>query len=639
MKRLLVVLIAVSLTLSCATAPEKKAEPLKRQIPPSESKPEEKLSLPAPPEEKKAPEELPRPSTTSPTRPLLVEETGQEKYVVINFEDADIKTVVSNISELLGINYVLSPKVSGKITVQTYRRFPLRDLFEVFQSILEMNGLTAVKEGSFYRIVPLSKGKSLTSEVRTGRTPPVSLDSGFVTQIIPIQYVKARDAANILRRLMPVGTDIIVYEPSNLLIVTARPRAILKVMKILEAVDLPPSETENIRTFVYYVENGEAKKLAQVLKEIYKPQKTQRILSQNRPRTIKVRPKKTREVPPETTIVGGIQGQLHGEISITPYEDINALIIKASPSDYLTILQTLKKLDVPSKQVLIEVLIGEVTLTDEVRYGLEWMYQRGGDFTYTIQNVNLGEVGLFGSSDQGVLPRQTSGLTGLLTGTKGATTINAILNFLASKGALNVLASPHILALDNQEAKIEIGDEIPVATGLVQQPSTTTGATTLVSTGQIQYRTAGIILTVKPHITEKGKVKLKITQEFSSPGQTYKVANQDFQGFITRRAETTGIVEDGHSLLIGGLISTKKTKTRSGIPILSDIPILGALFGTTNEETVKTELIVIVTPHIISNQEEMDRALSQFQDRVRTITRSIDEFRKRQNHNQGQSTD
>ncbi|RME62817.1 MAG: hypothetical protein D6778_10555, partial [Nitrospirae bacterium] len=528
------------------------------------------------------------------------------------------------ISELLGINYILSPNISGKITVQTYKRFPLSDLFEVFQSILEMNGLTAVKEGSFYRIVPLSKGKAIASEVTTGRQPTLTIDSGFVTQIIPLQYVKARDAANIMRRVMPEGTDIIVYEPSNLLIVTARPRAILKIMKILEAVDLPPSETENIRTFVYYVENGEAKKLAQVLKEIYKKEKTTTTVTQPKPKVVTLK-KEKQPTGPETTVVGGIEGQLHGEISITPYEDINALIIKASPSDYLTILQTLKKLDIPSKQVLIEVLIGEVTLTDEIQYGLEWIYQRGGDFTYTIKNTvqNLNQLSL----PEGV---PSNGVIGLLSGTKGATTIDALLSFLASKGALNVLASPHILALDNQEAKIEIGDEIPIATGLVQQPSTTTGATTLVSTGQIQYRTAGIILTVKPHITEKGKVKLKISQEFSSPGQPYKVAGQEFQGFITRRAETTGVVEDGHSLLIGGLISTKTTKSRSGIPFLSDIPILGALFGSTNEETVKTELIVVVTPHVISNQEEMDRALAQFQDRVRTIRNSIDEFRKRQ---------
>ncbi len=628
MKRLLIAIIIISMTASCASVKQvKPTQPAPTPV--TKKQPETPpLKLPEPPATQRPTQPEPQPKARPSERPLFVEDSGQQKYVVINFEDADIKTVVSNIAELLGINYVLSPKVSGKVTVQTYRKFPLSDLFGVFQSILEMNGLTAVKEGSFYRIVPLAKGKAYTSEVARGREPTLTLDSSFMTQIIPLQYVKARDAANIMRKVMPDGTDIIVYEPSNLLIVTARPRSILKIMKILEAIDLPPSETENIRTFVYYVENGEAKKLAQVLKDIYMKKKTVRPTAAKVQKVIKVKTKKTPPTP-EATVVGGIEGQLHGEISITPYEDINALIIKASPSDYLTILQTLKKLDIPSKQVLIEVLIGEVTLTDEIQYGLEWMLQREGSLSYTIQNINLGEIGLFGSTDTGVLPRQVSGLSGILTGARGATNINAILNFLASKGALNVLASPHILALDNQEAKIEIGDEIPVATGLIQQPSTTTGATTLVSTGQIQYRTAGIILTVKPHITEKGKVKLKITQEFSSPGQTYKVANQDFQGFITRRAETTGVVEDGHSLLIGGLISTKTTRTRSGIPILSDIPILGALFGTTNEETVKTELIVVVTPHVISSQEEMDRVLSEFQDRVKTIKKSMKLFQQK----------
>ncbi|RMG01994.1 MAG: hypothetical protein D6726_08420, partial [Nitrospirae bacterium] len=182
---------------------------------------------------------------------------------------------------------------------------------------------------------------------------------------------------------------------------------------------------------------------------------------------------------------------------------------------------------------------------------------------------------------------------------------------------------PHILALDNKEAKIEIGDEIPVATGLTQQPSTGTGATTLVSTGQIQYRTAGIILNVTPHISEKGKVTLKISQEFSSPGQTYKVADQAFQGFITRKAETTGVVQDGHSLLIGGLISDKKTKSRTGIPLLSDLPVLGNLFSTTSDQVVKTELMVMVTPHVLKEGDDIDRILKDFQERVKTIKEEI----------------
>ncbi len=617
-------LISVFLLSSCAKK-ELKPPPPPPAPPSIEEKP---LKLPEIREEPRKEEERREKTVLKRTgEPVRVEATEEEKYIVLNFDEADIKTVISTIGELLGINYILSPGISGKVTIQSYKRFPYRDLFQIFQTILELNGLTAVKEGPLYKIVPIATAKQETTEVQKGREVEMVLDSSFITQIIPLEYVKASDAASILRGLMPRGSDLIVYEPTNLLIVTARPQGLIKIMKILEAVDIPPSDRESIRTFVYYVENGEAKKLAQVLKEIYVKGK------KKTPRTVRrqqflppPRRKKPESISP--TIVGALPAEVRGEITITAYEDINAIIIKASPSDYLTILQTLKKLDIPPKQVLIEVLIGEITLTDTTRYGLEWLLKKFGSPTVTIENVNIGKGGLFGSTETGILPQQSSGFSTIVSGVLNAAQVNAIINFLVSRGALNVLASPHILALDNKEAKIEIGDEIPIATGLTQQPATGTGATTLVSTGQIQYRTAGIILTVTPHISEKGKVTLKISQEFSSPGQTYKVADQDFQGFITRRAQTTGVVQDGHSMLIGGLISTKKTRTRSGIPVLSNIPILGSLFSTTNEEEVKTELIVMVTPHLIRSEEDIDKIVKDFQNRVKTIKREIEKRKK-----------
>ncbi len=557
--------------------------------------------------------------------PVLVQKEAEQKYIILNFDEADIQTVISTVGELLGINYILTPGISGKVTIQSYKKFPMKDLFQIFQTILEMNGLTAVQDGPLYRIVPIDSVKQQPIEVEKGREVHLQVDSSFVTQIIPLDYVKASDAANILKGLMPRGADLIVYEPTNLLLVTAKPQAIVKFMKILEAIDIPPSDRENIRTFVYYVENGEAKKLADILKTIYLKEKAGK--SQQRPTIIRRTPVRTTRkrttAPPVPTIVGGLPGEVSGEITITAYEDINAIIIKASPGDYLSILETLKRLDIPPKQVLIEVLIGEVTLTDDTRFGVEWLIKNFGNPSVTVSNINLGEQGLFGQQDNEVLPKQLSGFSSIVSGVLNASQVKAVLNYLISNSSLNVLASPHILALDNKEAKIEIGDEIPVATGLTQQPSTGTGATTLVSTGQIQYRTAGIILNVTPHISEKGKVTLKISQEFSSPGQTYKVADQAFQGFITRKAETTGVVQDGHSLLIGGLISDKKTKSRTGIPLLSDLPVLGNLFSTTSDQVVKTELMVMVTPHVLKEGDDIDRILKDFQERVKTIKEEI----------------
>ncbi|MEK6581936.1 MAG: type II and III secretion system protein, partial [Nitrospirota bacterium] len=188
-------------------------------------------------------------------------------------------------------------------------------------------------------------------------------------------------------------------------------------------------------------------------------------------------------------------------------------------------------------------------------------------------------------------------------------------------------ASPHILAMDNKEANIQIGDEVPTATGLTQQPSTTTGSitpTTLVSTGQIQYKTVGTLLTVKPHITEKNRVTLDITQEVSGLGALIKVAGQDFQGFNTRKAKTSAVVQSGHTLVLGGLIRESKSQGRSGIPFLSKIPILGYLFGTTTDTYSKTELLVMVTPHVINNQEEADAVTREFQYKVKTIKERLE---------------
>ncbi len=631
LKRIGLFLVFIML-LSCAPKGVKKAT---MPVPSGGGK-EKRITLPEVPEEE---EKAESPGTLPPVRkmlrrvpePVMVQKEAEKKYIILNFDEADIQTVISTVGELLGINYILSPGISGKVTIQSYKKFPMKDLFQIFQTILELNGLTAVKDGPLYRIVPIDTVKQQPIGVEKGKEAHRQIDSSFVTQIIPLDYVKASDAANILRGLMPRGADLIVYEPTNLLLVTAKPQAIIKFMKILEAIDIPPSDRENIRTFVYYVENGEAKKLAEILKTIYIKEKQS--TSRRRPVTIRRAPVRTTKrrptAPPVPTVVGGLPGQISGEITITAYEDINAIIIKSSPGDYLSILETLKRLDIPPKQVLIEVLIGEVTLTDDTRFGVEWLIKSFGNPSVTVSNLNLGDRGLFGQQDNNTLPRQLSGFSTIVSGVLNAAQVKAVLNYLISKSSLNVLASPHILALDNKEARIEIGDEIPVATGLTQQPSTGTGATTLVSTGQIQYRTAGIILNVTPHISEKGKVTLKISQEFSSPGQTYKVADQEFQGFITRKAETTGVVQDGHSLLIGGLISDKKTTSKTGVPFLSDIPVLGSLFSTTTDQVVKTELMVMVTPHVLRESDDVDRILRDFQDRVKTIKEQIERHKGR----------
>jgi type II secretory pathway component GspD/PulD (secretin) len=576
------------------------------------------------------------------------EKKPEEQYVMLNFENADIGTVISTVSEMLKMNYILAPGVTGKITIQSHNKVPLSELFSTFQTLLEFNGFTAIKDGSFYRIVPIDTAKQQPVKVDAGKKPEIPKDASFITQQIPMEYVKAGDVANIVRNLMPRGTDIIVYEPSNMLIVTAPPSGIIKTMKLIEAIDIPATERDSIRTFVYSVENGEAKKLADVLKSLYGKQKSGeqpvRAVTPAAQAALR-RPVAAAGAPQPAapaaqsgaTLLEGVAGVIEGEVVFDAYEDINALIIKATPRAYLTLLETIKKLDTQPKQVLIEVLIAEVTLDDRTDLGLEWILKGNGrvfneDFDYIVGNTQ--NPGNFFGGDStttpptpptigGVLTPVVSG--GLFANILSKNQFDVLIKAAATSGKVNVLASPHILALDNKEAKIEIADEVPVAT-TISQPQTTTELTT----SQVQFKSAGVILTVTPHINEKKQVTLKINQEVSQLGQVFPIGGEDYQGFTTRKATTTSIVQDGHTLVIGGIISEQLNKSRNGIPFLSKIPILGYLFGTTTDIVKRTELILMVTPHVVGNQEEADMVTEEYKNKVEGIKGKIQQGVRKQ---------
>jgi general secretion pathway protein D len=623
----------------------------KQEIKPVEAPPPEPIAeqpAPAPPPEVAAPVER------HPEAPKEAQEP--EQYVMLNFENADLDNVISTVGEMLKINYILAPGVTGKITIQSHNKIPLSQLFSTFQTILETNGFAAVKEGDFYKIVPIDTAKQQAVPVVEGKEPTVPKDSSFITQEIPLTYVKASNVANIMRNLMPRGTDIVVYEPSNMLIVTAPPAALLKFLKILDAIDIPPSERAAVRTFVYYVENGEAKKLVEILKNLYASKKEEGGVRSVTPTAAPemapgrvVRPGQPAVQQPSSTssvVLEGLAGEIEGPVVIDAYDDINAIIIKTTPAGYISLLQTIKKLDVQPKQVLIEVMIAEVSLDKTTQFGLEWLLK--GNFT--IDNQKVGIVGGFGTaSNSGFLPQfDTSQNQFTLPTTEGGTILahpadlfatimnpdkfSALITAAASKGLLRILASPNILALDNKEAKIEVGNEVPVATSITQPLA---GATTteITATSQVQFKTVGVLLTVTPHINAKKQVTLKISQEQSAVGSTVLIGGQSYTGFTTRKANTTAIVQDGHTLVIGGIIQESETQNREGIPFLSDIPVLGYLFGNTNNHVSRNELVVMVTPHVISNPEEADELTSEIRSRVRELNESIKEREAQQGEN------
>jgi general secretion pathway protein D len=272
------------------------------------------------------------------------------------------------------------------------------------------------------------------------------------------------------------------------------------------------------------------------------------------------------------------------------------------------------------RQVLIEVLIAEITLDDETRFGLQWALRgevatsisgKMHNFDTLVRNVNTkgGEASL------------NPGFSYLLT---EAGFITGVLSAYANSSRLNVLASPHIMAMDNKEATINIGAEVPIVT---TQTTETAGGTGLGNTvtNNVEYRDTGVILKVTPHINKGRYVTLDIRQEVSQ-AQTNSLGGTESPIIRNRIAETTMVVRDGQTLVIGGLIEETSNWSREGLPYLSKIPVIGALFGETVEVKSKKELVLLITPRVVTNPEEGNRLSREIRNRVLTLKKGIELF-------------
>jgi general secretion pathway protein D len=347
------------------------------------------------------------------------------------------------------------------------------------------------------------------------------------------------------------------------------------------------------RLFVYHVQNGKAEVLADLLNQTFgkSGQATPRSPAASlAPGSTGMEIKSTTfgatTPKPATTSTPAAGSTLSisdesgsSEVRIVADKENNALLILANAAGYDKIEAALRKLDLAPRQVLIEVMIAEVTLGDEFKYGIEWALSSGTRKTFQLNTQDTGAIG----------PVQPGFVYTLLNPLGG---IKAILNMNGSDSKINVLSSPHIMVADNQTAKIQVGDSLPIQ----QQTLSTTG--TFSSTS---YLDTGVMLSVTPRINAGGLVNLDITQEYSVPGVTTSTSSTNPPPISKRSSKTQVTVQSGETMVIGGMISEKSTNSSSGLPILSSIPVLGGLFGFTDRATTKTELIVLITPRVAKN--------------------------------------
>ncbi|WP_078119539.1 type II secretion system secretin GspD [Thiosocius teredinicola] len=423
---------------------------------------------------------------------------------------------------------------------------------------------------------------------------------------------------------------IVVERLNGLMVVTPRAEYLARVREWVNRLDRNTGDASP-RLFIYRVQNGKATDMAEVLSGLFEGADEQRepvsLAPGSTPTTVgsdiptvgaspvtntspdvvdptalPVNQPPAATPPPGSPSGSGIRFNQNQRVQIIADEANNALLILARGSEYRQILTALKQLDVAPMQVLIEVTIAEVTLTDNLAYGVEWFFKNGIGSKTGEGTLDLGTLGLNDSQ---------LGFTYVVRDSIGDP--RAILNLLATESNLSVISSPSLLVLNNQEASIQVGDEVPIST---QQQQATVADSNIINS--IEYRNTGILLKVKPRINSGGLVIMEVEQEASQVPNTNN-ADPLTPRIQQRKIASTVAINSGDTIVLGGLIQDNRNRSESGIPVAHKIPILGALFGTKADNQDRTELIVLITPRAVSNSTAALQVTEEFRRRLQKL--------------------
>ncbi|MEH6590827.1 MAG: type II secretion system secretin GspD [Halioglobus sp.] len=396
---------------------------------------------------------------------------------------------------------------------------------------------------------------------------------------------------------------------NSILVVTPRAHYLDQVGLWMKRLDTRPHSNFDKRLFVYPVQNTTAERLAKLLTSIYAEGAS--VTRGSVSRSTEVAP----GLSPETLGSAGSSaggsgagsggsgsaaiGQFSlGDVRVVADEDHNALMIYATGKDYKNIESALSQLDIVPTQVIIEASILEVTLTDDLKYGLEWTFKNGLGDDYS----GLGELASTAAGPAASFP----GFAYTVTNSLGD--ISAVLNALSSKSLLNVISTPSVMVLDNHEAEIHVGDQIPIFSA---QTITDGGRTTQ----SVEYRDTGVKLSVKPSVNAGGLVTMDVAQSTTDVGAIDPATGQ--RSFLERNINSRVAVRSGESVVLGGLIRENAKKGDAGVPFLHTIPVLGSLFGTTETNDTRTELLVIITPRVMFDASELREVSSEMRSQMR----------------------
>jgi general secretion pathway protein D len=598
-----------------------------------------------------------------------------QQFISIDFNNVDINVFIKFMSELSGTNFVVDQRVKGKVTIISPSKISMKEAYKVFESVLEVHGYTTIQSGEVVKIIPSPDARSKNIETRLREESSASRDK-VVTQLIPLTYANPVEIKRLFTPMVSKSSVILAYPPTNILIVTDVYSNIKRLLKILKEIDITGIGQE---ISVIPLDYSDATKLVNLLNTVFKPtvqkgksvqQKVITMVADERTNTIvllaseidTLRIKKLiamidketprgksgkihvyycknataeelakvlQEVPSKDT--GTAKGKkaapvVSGKVRISADKATNSLIIVADKEDYMVLEAVIQKLDIPRSMVYIEALIMEVDMSKSLSIGIDW--------TAFGQGSLGGKETLFGGGFASGFPEATDLLQGGLTlgmvteplTIAGVTVSNitAIINAVKTDDDFRILSTPQILTTDNEEARITVGENRPFQT----RSTTDTSGGTFES---FEYRDVGKILKITPHVTEDRLVRMQINLEVTAIDQAATATTSStLPVTLKRTVDTTVIVKDEQTVVIGGLIDDTTTASENKVPELGDIPLLGWLFKNQSKETVKTNLYIFITPRVIKNPEDAIRVYKGKKDQIDTLKEGSIIFNEKQ---------
>ena len=595
---------------------------------------------------------------------LVTPDLAAQEYTV-NLKDTDIQEFIKFVADVTGTTMVVDPNVKGKVRVISSKPVTQSELYDLFLSILDVQGYTAVRSGQVVRIVPSKDARS--SPVPLMENQDLLGNDEYVTQVIRLDNISAAKLIPVLRPLVPQQAHMAAYAPSNAIIISDIRSNIGRIVEIIERMDRSAIQTTEIIRLKYGVSEDVVSMLNTLEKarqgEGAEANKDVILVADKRTNSVVVtademsveRIRKlvayfdspleqsgnvrvvyleyadatetadvlTRVMQNIARLEAGGTQRNGGESTIEADAGTNSLIITADTDEMAALESVIARLDIRRAQVLIEAIIVEMEMTEGQELGLQWLFANdsglyGGNISNSsAQQRRNAELAGALLPDNGSEVIDTRSVAGALASTPGATlgwgmvdeslTMTVILNALETQGNANILSTPSLLTLDNEEAFITVGQEVPFVTGSYTNTGSANGASNPFQT--IERQSVGITLKVTPQINEGDSVVLDIVQEVSSISAQILAASDVITN--ERKIETKVLANDSDILVLGGLVKDDVQDSTQGIPLLSDIPLLGRLFRNDVVSVTKSNLLVFIRPTIIRDDQDLAGATAE----------------------------